>query len=114
MNSYYLQAVGLATLYISMYIKVVAQQYSISQARAHLPTIIDQTEAGVEVELTRRGKPVAVVVPIKEYERLRAGRPSFAEAYRNFLEDHSLEELGLDDDFASKVRDKSPGRNFNL
>ena len=97
-----------------MYIKVVAQQYSISQARAHLPAIIDQTEAGVEVELTRRGKPVAVVIPIKEYERLRAGRPSFAEAYQKFLENHSLDELGLDDDFASQVRDKGAGRNVNL
>jgi prevent-host-death family protein len=92
----------------------VAQQYSISEARAHLPKIIDQTEAGVEVELTRRGKPVAVVVPIKEYERLRAGRPSFAEAYQKFLENHSLEEFGLDDDFASAVRDKSPGRKVDL
>jgi prevent-host-death family protein len=92
----------------------VAQQYSISEARAHLPTIIDQAEAGVEVELTRRGKPVAVVVPVKEYQRLRAGRPSFAEAYQKFLENHPLEEFGLDDDFASSVRDKGPGRKVNL
>lgn len=97
-----------------MYIKGVAQQYSISQARAHLPSIIDQTEAGVEVELTRRGKPVAVVVPIEEYERLRAGRPSFAEAYQTFLENHLLEEFGLDEDFASQVRDTAPGRKVNL
>ena len=97
-----------------MYIKVVAQQYSISQARAQLPTILDQTEAGLEIQLTRRGKPVAVVVPIEEYQRLRAGRTSFGEAYRKFLEDHSLEELGLDDDFASQLRDKSPGRDVNL
>lgn len=97
-----------------MYIKVVAQQYSISQARAQLPTILDQTEAGLEIQLTRRGKPVAVVVPIEEYERLRSGRTSFAEAYQEFLEKHSLEELGLDDDFASEVRDQGPGRNVIL
>ena len=97
-----------------MYIKFVAQQYSISEARAHLPLLIDQAEAGTDIKLTRRGKPVAVVVAISEYERLRRGRPSFAEAYRKFLENHPLEEFGLDDDFASSVRDKGPGRKVSL
>ena len=40
----------------------MVKKYSIAEARTHLPTIIDEAEAGLEIELTRRGKPVAVIV----------------------------------------------------
>ena len=45
-----------------MYSGVVTKRYSIAEARAILPTLVDEVQAGNEVELTRRGKPVAVVV----------------------------------------------------
>lgn len=34
---------------------------SIAEAKAHLSEIIDQVEAGESVQITRRGKPVAVL-----------------------------------------------------
>jgi prevent-host-death family protein len=101
-------------MYIMMYISLMPRRYSIADARTSLPTIIDQAEAGVRVELTRRGKPVAVVVSLREFERMRADRPRFGEAYKRFLENHSLAEIGLDDDFAAITRDKSPGRKVSL
>jgi len=101
-------------MYILMYITLMSRRYSIADARTSLRTIIDQAEAGERVELTRRGKPVAVVVSLREFERLRGDRPRFGEAYKKFLDDHSLAEIGFDDDFAATTRDGSPGRKVSL
>lgn len=103
-----------ATMYISMYICSVFHSYSIAEARSHLPTILDQAEAGREIELTRRGRPVAVVVSCQAFERLRGRRPRFGDAYRAFLERHSLEAIGLDDNLADFSREKTSGRPVAL
>ena len=97
-------------MYTRMYIPVMSHSYSIAEARSNLPTIVDQAEAGVEIELTRRGKPVAVVVAIAELDRLRNDRPGFAATYRRFLDAHAVRDVGLDDDFASSARARGPGR----
>lgn len=89
-------------------------RYSVAEARAHLPSIIEQAEAGEAVEVTRRGRPVVVIVSREEFERLRSERPLFADAYRAFLSKFSLAEVGLDADFPASVRDRSPGRRVKL
>lgn len=96
-----------------MYILPMAKQYSIAEARASLPSIVDQAEAGHEIELTRRGKPVAVVMSLREFERLQGGRVAFGDAYRRFVHDHRPHELEMDDVFAS-IRDRDPGRKVVL
>ena len=101
-------------MYIMMYTDIVSQRYSIAQARSRLPRIVDQAEAGIEVELTRRGQPVAVLVSWREFERLRGRRLHFRDAYKKFLESHSLETVGLDDGFAAAARDKTTGRKVTL
>ena len=88
--------------------------YSITEARRHLPTIVDQAESGVEVQLTRRGKPVAVVVGLRVFERLRGDRPQFASAYREFLERYALDDVGLDGDVFPRVREQDAGRKVSL
>ena len=90
------------------------QRYSIAEARSRLPSIVDQAEAGVEVELTRRGQPVAVLVSRREFERLRGKRLHFSDAYRKFLETHGLKEIGIEDDFAASTRDRTTGRTVSL
>jgi prevent-host-death family protein len=95
-----------------MYIWSVARRYTIADARTNLPTIVDQAEAGLRVELTRRGRPVAVVVSLREFERLRAGRPRFGDAYRAFRNKYSLKEVGVDKGFAA--RHKGRGRKVSL
>jgi len=90
------------------------QRYSISHARTSLPAIVDQAEAGREIELTRRGRPVAVVVSLREFERLRGERPRFADAYKAFLRKHRLAEVGLDKGFSEAVRDTGLGRKVSL
>jgi prevent-host-death family protein len=97
-----------------MYIRRMEQSYSIAEARASLPTLIDQVEAGMAVELTRRGKAVAVMISVVEYQRLRSKRTSFQDLYQKFLKKHSLAEVGLEKDFARKLRDRSPGRKVDL
>lgn len=89
----------------------MARRYSITEARSNLPAIVDQAESGREVELTRRGKPVAVVMSLQQYARLRGERERFGAAYRRFLASHDLHEVGLDDDAMATVRDRSPGRS---
>ena len=92
----------------------MSRRYSIAEARSRLPSIVDQAEAGVEVELTRRGRPIAVVVSRRAFERLRGTRLHFGDAYRKFLEAHVLEDIGLEEDFAPSTRDKTTGRKVSL
>jgi prevent-host-death family protein len=89
-------------------------RYSIAEARSRLPSLVDEAESGIEVELTRRGQPVAALVSRREFERLRGKRLHFSDAYRKFLERHSLEEIGFDDDFAISARDRTTGRKVSL
>ena len=101
-------------MYMNMYIIGMSQRYSIAEARASLPTIVDQAEAGLTVELTRRGKPVAVVVSLMEFERSRTDRARFGEVYRDFLDTHVLKDIGLEPDFVTSLRDKAVGRKVSL
>lgn len=90
------------------------RRYSIAEARASLPTIIDQAEAGQEIELTRRGKAVVVLVSCSEWERLRGERAHFGEAYRRFLSSYQLRDVGVDDGYFSGARDRDAGRSVKL
>ena len=92
----------------------MTKRYSIADARANLPSIIDDVEAGNEVELTRRGKPVAMVISRGRYARLGSERPGFADRYRAFLEEHRLEEVGVEHDHFSRRREQDAGRPVHL
>jgi prevent-host-death family protein len=92
----------------------MVERYSIAEARANLPTLIDEVEAGMAVELTRRGKGVAVMISITEYQRLQSKRTTFQDSYQKFLKKHSLAEVGLEPGFARKLRDRSAGRKVDL
>jgi prevent-host-death family protein len=83
---------------------------SIADARSNLASIIDEAVAGQAIELTRRGKPMAVIVSLRELERLRGTSTRFSDAYRRFRESHSLREVGLENDFFESTRDRTPGR----
>jgi prevent-host-death family protein len=101
-------------MYVVMYIWRMSRRYSIAQARSQLPAIVDQAESGLEVELTRRGQPVAVVVSRRELERLRGRRQYFGDAYRRFIATHALEDIGVEPDFAPSTRDRTAGRTVAL
>lgn len=97
-----------------MYIQDMGKSYSVADARAHLPDILDDVEAGKEVELTRRGRPVAVVLSPERYDALRREQTSFAEAYRAFTARHAPGDIALETDFFDSLRDRAPGRKVRL
>jgi len=90
------------------------KQYSIAEARISLPRIVDRAEAGFSIELTRRGKPVAVVISLPAFERLQGGRAKFSDRYKNFLKRHSLKKVGLEAGFAASLRAAGVGREVRL
>jgi PTS system cellobiose-specific IIB component len=106
---------GIDQMYRWMYICRMVQRYAIAEARANLPTLIDEVAAGSAVQITRRGEVVAVMISISEYERLHSRRVGFQEAYQQFLKKHSPAAVGVDvDAFAKQARDRSPGRKVPL
>lgn len=48
--------------------------YSIAQAKDQLPRLVHEVEEGKAVRLTRRGKGVAVLLSLGEYEALKASQ----------------------------------------
>ena len=101
-------------MYILTYTMNMAKTYSVADARAHLPEILDDVEGGKEVHLTRRGRPVAVVLSQERYDAIRREHSNFGDAYRAFIECYPPDELGLDPDFFDSIRDRAPGRGVRL
>lgn len=88
--------------------------YSIARLRSRLARAIRQAEAGRTVEITRRGRPVAVLVGRDDLERLRQGG-DFWERYVRFRESADLASLDIDPDdvFGDLRDDPSPGREVS-
>ena len=92
----------------------MSKTYSIAQARQNLPKLVHEAEAGTSIELTRRGKPVAVVLSLTEYHRLTGLRPDFMTAYRSWREKYDIDHLDLAPDRVfDNLPEPSPGREFS-
>lgn len=92
----------------------MVKKYSIAEASDNLTDIVHEAEEGTRVELTREGKPVAVLIGTHEFERMVEEAPSFKEAYEKFRREYDLVDLNIDpDEVFADVRDPSPGRDFN-
>ena len=92
----------------------MSKSYSVANARARLADIVSEVESGSDVELTRRGKKVAVVVSAARYARLCGERVAFITAYETFRAQHDLAEAGVDPNWARQLRSKDVGRRVNL
>jgi len=68
-------------------------------ARAGLAAVVDQAAKDEPTIVTRRGKPVAVIVGHEEWQRLTGARLGFAELLLAFPEDGDVQ------------RDRSPPRD---
>ncbi len=89
-------------------------QYSIADAKNHLPRLVHKAEKGAPIELTRHGRPVAVILSRREYERLSTGKPRFGAALARFFERYPPGSEGVDAEFIDSLRDRSPGRDVRL
>jgi prevent-host-death family protein len=92
----------------------MSERYSIAAARAKLSELVDQVEAGKAVELTRRGKKVAVLISAAKYERLNGNRVAFMSAFDNFCMEHDMREIGVEPGWGEELRDRAPGRDVKL
>jgi prevent-host-death family protein len=81
--------------------------YSIAEARNDLSNVVREAEAGRPVTLSRRGRPVAVVVSASDYSRFAPRRHSVAEVVDCF---RAANVADLDDADWVAPRDPSPGR----
>src|SRR5687767_1257456 len=86
----------------------MSKAYSVAEARKNLPAVLDEVASGAEVQLTRRGRAVAVLVTVDEYNRLKAGRAAFADAYKEFRAKHPA--AGISIAYFRKLRDRNQGR----
>ena len=101
-------------MYIGMYTTKMLKQYSIADARKNLPAVVDEAQAGSEVQLTRRGQPVAVVVSVEQFERMKAERATFAESYREFRQRFPEGNPGLGARYFKALRERGKGRKVDL
>ncbi len=89
----------------------MTKRYSIAEARHSLAAIVHELEYEPVVELTRRSAPVAVLVSLEEYRRLRETPPSFWAAYTAYRANHDPSVLEAASDAFAGLRDPSSGRD---
>jgi prevent-host-death family protein len=82
---------------------------SIAEARDRLTHFIYQAERGETVHITRRGRPVAVLLSEAEYGRLSRGadRPTFWDAIREMRADPEFEPIDLQFEEIESWRDRA-------
>jgi prevent-host-death family protein len=88
--------------------------FTIAEAKSRLPAIIHSVEDGPSVKLTRHGKPVAVLLSIREYEQLAKNKMDYWSAltkFRNILE---KEDIKITDADFEDLRDTSTGREREM
>lgn len=87
------------------------REFTVAEARNQLPNLLHLVESSGSVQISRRGKPVAVVMSIEEYQNFRRQSASFGEFLTDFRATHDLS--GLDEVFEN-LRDPSLGRSAPL
>ncbi len=87
--------------------------YSVAEARQSLAALIHEAERGVTVAVTRRGRPVAVVVSAARWNQVTGKRRSFWQAVQEFRESVDPALLAPAD-WVDTLRDRTPGRDVDL
>jgi antitoxin Phd len=86
------------------------KQFSIAEAKSKLPAIIHSVEHGPSVKLTRHGKPVAVLLSIREYEQLAKKKEGLWNALTHFRSILTQDVVQITDADFEDLRDRSLGR----
>jgi prevent-host-death family protein len=90
------------------------EQFSIAEARNRFTEVVRRAERGEPVRLFRRGKAVAVVLSIRDYQRLVKPGDFWTPLARFREQIERGEREGVEPDVFAGVRDRSPGRNAAL
>ena len=89
------------------------KQYSIAEAKNKLPSIIHSVEKGPSVRFTRRGRPVAVLLSIQEYEHLSRKKEGFWRALKVFRKQAAREGVEISNADFKGLRDNAAGREVD-
>ena len=93
----------------------MTDRHSIAEARRNLPALVREAENGKEVELTRRGKPVAMLISHRTFKHLTSIRRGFVAAYRDFTINIDVSNLELNpDELFGDVREETGGRDIRF
>lgn len=85
--------------------------YSIAQARDQFTEVVREVEQEAVIQLTRRGKLVALLLSPDEYDRLQSKNLGFWDAFLPFRQQLDEEAIDIDvESIFSQVRDQTPGR----
>lgn len=90
-------------------------QYSIAQARDRFTQLVHEVEQGSAVEVTRRGRRVAVLVSAKEYDRWYQPKQDFWQSVLAWRAEFGLDVRDEDDEdrefevIMDNIRDESAG-----
>ncbi len=90
------------------------EQYSIAEARHDLAALVRKLEENRKIQITRRGKPVAMLLSIREYQRLTAERKVFWNAYMEYRRAVDLAALQIDVEIFNNARSHETGREIEL
>ena len=87
---------------------------SIAQAKDQFSQLVHDAEDGGAVQITRRGRPVAVLVSAAEYTRLQGTGTVFWERLDAFRQEHGLNESGIEpEEWLEGERAQVGGRDFS-
>ena len=91
----------------------MARQLSVAQARDSLPHLIHEVETSGPVEVTRRGRPVAVILDFVTWQRIRPPAPDLFRALQDWRATADLD--GEDPvQLFEAARDRDPGPAVDL
>jgi len=91
----------------------MAKTFTVVRARQNFATLVAAAERGGVIEITRRGRPVAIVLSAAQYAALSRGR-SFSTDVAELRERLRVERLSIDDRTFSGLRDRAPDRDVRL
>jgi prevent-host-death family protein len=92
---------------------LMVKQYAIEEAGRDFAAVVEEAEHGARIEVTRGGRPVAVLLRLDVAER-KDSPASFWMAYQALRQEFDFETLGIDPDGVfAEVRDTSPGRDLS-
>ena len=105
---------GKMAMMMAIWEAAMSREYSIAEAKDHLPEVVRAAETGEPVTLTRRGRPVAVILSLARYRELRTTRPDFWEVAEGIRRAAALDGVEFAEaDFAG-LRDELPGRDIDI
>lgn len=71
-------------------------------------------ENGASVQITRRGRQVAILLSVEEDNRLTVKRQGFSQALEQFRQELGMERVEIESEIFAGVRDRAPGREVAL